>query len=157
MSHPADIDSYVPAREAALRVRLDPDYVSRLARQSRIRGRQVGRRWYVDQVSLDAFLAEQAAAKESRREEIKNLRRKEYEQLHEEQADDSAITAIEEAIAENVAPQAHQVVTKGVQHAGLISTPGLNAHALSYAIHPGVDFFHRVVALMTAFVLVFGA
>lgn len=152
-----DIGSYIPARDAALRVHLHPDYISRLARQSRIHGRRVGRRWYVDPASLDVFLQSQNAGKEARRGELKDVRRKEYEEMHTEKAGESAIVAIEEAIAENVTPQTHHAVAKGVQHAGILSAPGLNAHALSFVIHPGVDFFHKVIALMTAFVLVFGA
>lgn len=152
MSHVADMGSYIPARDAALEVRLHPDYIARLARQERIQGKRVGRRWYVDPVSLQQFLSEQSAEKEERRERLKKARRREYGSG----AGETAITAIEETIAENVPHRTHRAVATGVRHAGVLSTPGINMHAVSYAIHPGTDFLHRLVALISAIIIVFG-
>lgn len=154
MSHAADINSYISARDAALKVRLHPDYVARLARQARIRGKKVGRRWYVDPISLQKFLSTQSLQKEERRVQLKTARRKEYVARGGEA---SPIATIEDVITENVNPHTHRAVTTGVQHAALFSTPGVNMHAISYAIHPGADFLHRLVALITSFVIVFGS
>lgn len=151
MTTTADIGTYLPAREAALRARLHPDYISRLARESKITSKRVGRRWYIDPASLDAFLAEQSAEKEAWRQELKAKRRKEYVNLAKE-----PIEAIKESITENVTPQAHRVVTSSIERTSLFAAPGLNVHAMGYVVHPWADFLHRIVALFTAFVLVFG-
>lgn len=157
MSHPAHIDSYIPVRDAAQKAHLHPDYIARLARQSKIASQRVGRRWFVDPHSLDAFLAQQSAGKEAWRQELKHTRRKEYEKSNTEKAGGSAVAAIEEALAEKVSPKTHHVVVKGLQHGSLLTTPGINMHAMSYAIHPGTDFIHKLIALLTAFILVFGS
>jgi hypothetical protein len=157
MSQPADMGSFISARDAALKAHLHPDYISRLARESKIASKRIGRRWYVDPSSLEAFISAQTEGKEARREELKQIRRQEYDKSYAERAESSTVAAIEEAIAENASPHTHQVVAKGVQHAGLIATPGLNMHAVSYAIHPGIDFLHKAIALFTAFILVFGS
>jgi|GEM_PF-6862825 len=151
MTSTAEIGQYLPAREAALHARLHPDYISRLARESKITSKRVGRRWYIDPQSLEAFLAEQSTEKEARRQELKEKRRKEYVNLVKE-----PVEAIKESIAENVTPQAHRVVASSVQRTSLFAAPGLNVHAMGYVVHPWADFFHRIVALVTAFVLVFG-
>lgn len=44
-----------------------------------------------------------------------------------------------------------------VRNTNFASAPGAASHAVGYALHPSVDFLHRVLALMTAFVAVFGA
>jgi len=151
MMSTAEIGQYLLAREAATRARLHPDYISRLARESKIASKRVGRRWYIDSTSLDAFLAEQSAEKEAWRQELKEKRRKEYVNLVKE-----PVEVIKESIAENVAPQAHRVVASSIQRTSLFAAPGLNVHAMGYVVHPWADFLHRIAALVTAFVLVFG-
>ncbi len=151
MSTSSDIPNYIPARDAALKVRLHPDYISRLARESKITSKRVGRRWYIDPQSLDAFLAEQTAEKEAWRQELKEKRRKEYVNLVKE-----PVEVIKESISENVAPQAHRVVASSLQRTSLFAAPGLNVHAFAYVVHPWADFLHRIAALLTAIILVFG-
>jgi hypothetical protein len=151
MTSTAEIGPYLPAREAALRARLHPDYISRLARESKITSKRIGRRWYIDPSSLEAFLAEQSAEKAAWRQELKEKRRQEYVNLVKE-----PVEAIKESITENVAPQAHRVIASSVQRTSLFAAPGLNVHAMAYVVHPWADFLHRIAALFAAFVLVFG-
>src|SRR5579862_8909639 len=57
---------YLSTDEAAERSKVTDHYVSLLARQSKLRAKRIGRKWYVDPASLDRFLAEQAALKNKR-------------------------------------------------------------------------------------------
>lgn len=158
MSTISDMGTYISAREAATRARLHPDYISRLARESKILSRRVGRRWYVDPKSLDAFLEEQSVGKEAWRQELKEKRRTEYKKppVHEERERLAApIAHIEEKLAETTTPQVKNAVEGTIRYSAL-TTPGVGTHMASYVIHPGVDFLHRLIALMTAIVLVFG-
>lgn len=151
MSNATEIGSYIPARDAALRARLHPDYIARLARQSKIKAKRVGRKWYVDESALEKFLKSHSEGKEERREKLRVKHKKEY--LEHAQP----LARVDDTIAENVSPRTQHAVVTTVKHANLWATPGLNAHAVTYAMHPGIDLLHRVVALVTAFVLVFGA
>jgi hypothetical protein len=62
--------SYIRSRDAARIVGLAPDYVSRLAREGLIQGRQVDRVWFVDLPTLKAFVAEQERQKATWRAEL---------------------------------------------------------------------------------------
>jgi hypothetical protein len=154
MTNATDIGSYIPARDAALRARLHPDYIARLARQSKIKAKQVGRKWYVEQSALDAFLKDHSESKKNRREQLREKHKREYIQ-HAKPENISHV--VEEKIVETVPPRARHAVVTTVKHANLWASPGVNAQAMTYAIHPGVDLFHRAIALITAVVLVFGA
>jgi hypothetical protein len=52
--------------------------------------------------------------------------------------------------------RAHDMLSRSVQHANLIATPGAGTHLAGYVIHPGVDFLHRLVALFFSVLIVFG-
>jgi hypothetical protein len=69
--------AYVRSRDAARSVQLAPDYVSRLARENLIDGRQVGGLWFVSLTSLKAFIANQERQKEIWRSELARIRREE--------------------------------------------------------------------------------
>lgn len=51
----------------------------------------------------------------------------------------------------------HRAMATTVRNANFVSTPGMSSHAVGYALHPSVDFLHRILALMAAFIVVFGA
>lgn len=154
MPHAQDIDSYIPARDAALHARLHPDYIARLARQSKIKAKRVGRKWYVEKSALDVFLKDHTEGKEARREQLREKHKREYIQ---HAKPDRISHAVEAKIAETVPPRAQHAVVTSVKHSNLWATPGINAQAAAYAIHPSLDLFHRAIALVTAIVLVFGA
>jgi hypothetical protein len=151
MTNATDMDSYIPARDAALRARLHPDYIARLARQSKIEAKRIGRKWYVDERALTAFLKSHAEGKEARREKLREKHKREY------LAHAKPLALVDEKIGESVSPRTQHAVVTSVKHANLWATPGVNAQAVTYAMHPGIDLLHRVVALVTAVVLVFGA
>ena len=71
---------YVRSRDAARLVRLAADYVSRLAREDLIDGRQVDGLWFVNIPSLKAFLIEQDRQKEIWRAHLARIRREEQRQ-----------------------------------------------------------------------------
>jgi hypothetical protein len=79
MSTTVEIDgvTLVPIREAALRVKYSHDYVSRLAREGKIIASQVGRKWFVDPVSLKNFSAEAEVLETVRKEELRQERKRE--------------------------------------------------------------------------------
>lgn len=68
---------YVRSKDAARLVNLAPDYVSRLAREGLIIGRQVERAWVVNLRSLHVFIAEQERQKEIWRAALAQKRREE--------------------------------------------------------------------------------
>jgi hypothetical protein len=47
---------HLPARDIARTYGYVPDYVARLCRQNRVRGRKLGSLWYVDVESFAAFV-----------------------------------------------------------------------------------------------------
>lgn len=55
------------------------DYVARLCRTGRMKGRMVGRTWYVEKDSLTSFSIKNNQQKIKRSKELSNERRKEYE------------------------------------------------------------------------------
>jgi len=54
------------------------DYVARLCRNGKIKGRMVGRTWYVEEESFQQFLNEHSSHKEDRKKQLANERKKEY-------------------------------------------------------------------------------
>jgi hypothetical protein len=68
---------YLRSRDAARLVQLAPDYVSRLARENLIDGRQVDGLWFVNTASLKSFIRTQDRQKEIWRAELARIRREE--------------------------------------------------------------------------------
>lgn len=68
---------FVRSRDAARIVHFAPDYVSRLARENLIAGRQVAGLWFVSLASLKDFTANQERQKEIWRQELSRQRREE--------------------------------------------------------------------------------
>lgn len=54
------------------------DYVARLCRNGKVKGRMVGRTWYVEEESFQKFLNEHTARKEDRKKQLASERKKEY-------------------------------------------------------------------------------
>ena len=69
---------YVSASQAAADFGFVRDYVTRLARTGKIRGRQLGRNWYVDRDALKRFSASQEHLREVRRYQLRRERIAEY-------------------------------------------------------------------------------
>ena len=71
---------YIPAREAGQHFGYTGDYVARLAREGRVRGRRIGHQWFVDRQSFGQFMAaatEQKALRCDAHKETRKIERKE--------------------------------------------------------------------------------
>src|SRR3989344_241885 len=156
----------IDTRAAALESGLHADYIARLARQKRSRGRRIGNKWHVDPVSLKEFLQRQTDKEIRRQEELKQQRKREYELSQQHQLDTKASEAaryrrLHDSATETSEPiplpaaQAHNVLAHAI--GGLHSmTPGLASHMISPIIHPAIEFLHKFTALLVAITLVFG-
>ena len=83
---------YVRSRDAARLVQLAGDYVSRLAREELIDGRQVDGLWFVNLASLKSFIRTQDRQKEIWRAELARIRREEQIQAGHPSALRAALT-----------------------------------------------------------------
>lgn len=70
---------YVPSKVAAKRVGLSPDYISRFCRQRAVIATWHRSMWYVNEASLDAFLAQQAQEREENNRKLAEEARQEAE------------------------------------------------------------------------------
>jgi len=75
-----DNKKYLSSKEAGKLSGYTHDYISRMARQGKIEGRQFGRAWYVDEDSLSDFVKINTEEISQKREELKEVRQKEYRQ-----------------------------------------------------------------------------
>ena len=68
MNTPISINGgqYISAIEAAQKTGFVRDYIARLCREGKVRGTQIGKNWFVDPHSLDAFIAATERGKEER-------------------------------------------------------------------------------------------
>src|SRR3989338_1143413 len=73
---------YISASHAAEYSDFTRDYVARLCRDGKVRGRRVGKNWYVDNNSLSDFLLSQEYSRGQRRESLAAERAQEYRQLN---------------------------------------------------------------------------
>ena len=71
---------YVSAVHAAKAAKLARDYVTKLCREGKVDGKQVGTKWYVNENSLAAFLAEQEVIKRHRSAERSQQVKSAYDQ-----------------------------------------------------------------------------
>lgn len=69
---------FLPAKEAAALVGYSPDYVARLARESKVAAEQRNRQWFVSLDSLKLFSLQQAAEQRERQNELRERRLREY-------------------------------------------------------------------------------
>src|SRR3989344_8151490 len=81
-----DGTKYISANEAAVSSDLTRDYIARLCREEKVKGRQIGKNWYVNQESLASFLVNQSYLKAARRKEITQERLGEYHRSPQEPA-----------------------------------------------------------------------
>ncbi|MBI5458065.1 helix-turn-helix domain-containing protein, partial [Candidatus Kaiserbacteria bacterium] len=177
---------YISANDAAVSSDLTRDYVARLCRDGRVAGRRIGKNWYVDHASLAHFLVTQEFAKSNRNESLTHERIREYhgENVPRPKANTTALSAVASTaphVSRVISGRADEIKnkmaaavagqTRGVlgQTRQFLNTPGGLAHAAfqivpaqvgthipSYTLTPVMEFFHKVVALTTAVMLVFG-
>ncbi len=77
--------NHISSIDAAKQFGYTHDYISRLAREKKIVGMRVGRQWYVDAASLDAFVKESTEAKKMYAEKLRAERRRESASLSRKQ------------------------------------------------------------------------
>src|SRR3989344_6123572 len=167
--------SYIPAADAASRAGLHRDYVARLAREGKVRAKRIGKNWYIDEASFHDFLVRQEYENAKRRKELMHDRRREYiraSRITDAKATIAAAGAstlaslsfaasgtkekaksLVRAGAYNVQSALAAAASRAQAHAGI---PVTNLTAL-HVPHPVAEFAHKAVALITAFVLIFGA
>ncbi len=78
-----DGQRYVSAADASAAAHLSRDYIARLCRENKVRGKRIGKNWYVDEQSLTDFVTEQERVKAERRELLSEERAREYGRTHE--------------------------------------------------------------------------
>ena len=87
---------FVAAADAAATFVFTRDYIAILCRTEKVRGRLIGRNWYVDENSLKSFLVNQEHARAKRRIELAAQRTQEYKQAHQPAAVPVAQTPVPE-------------------------------------------------------------
>ncbi|HTR18369.1 MAG TPA: hypothetical protein VMH91_00060, partial [Candidatus Paceibacterota bacterium] len=162
---------FIPASEAAGISNLTRDYITRLARESKVVGRQVGRQWYVSEESFKAFLVAQEYANSQRRGALTRERQQEYDRIQAVQAPEKKISAssrtetpsspqpaaftsnadLHRKLAAAAMRSGAQVISKATTIAGNAS-----AQMPLYAVTPGVELLHKVAAAVLALALVVG-
>ncbi|HWO06954.1 MAG TPA: helix-turn-helix domain-containing protein, partial [Candidatus Paceibacterota bacterium] len=151
---------YISAREAARLADVTRDYVARLARLKQIRARRVGKNWYVDEISLKEFLVKQEYFHAKRKNALVHDRKREYRKAL---RDAIAVAQGNQAVSSSKEPKAEVQFASSMRAAfGKVlarkNVPTIQRARVSplYIAHPAFDFAHKVAALVTAFVLVFG-
>lgn len=71
--------NFITTREAAKVSNYSNDYISKLAREAKVKALQLGRQWYVDPISLNNFIANAVVEKKIRGENLKRERKLERE------------------------------------------------------------------------------
>ncbi|HXK39008.1 MAG TPA: helix-turn-helix domain-containing protein, partial [Candidatus Paceibacterota bacterium] len=76
---------YISASDAAHSAGLTRDYIARLCRGNKVRGKQIGKNWYVSKESMDSFLLKQEHEHVARNEELARKRAEEYQNALQQQ------------------------------------------------------------------------
>ncbi|MAZ56418.1 hypothetical protein CL653_01365 [bacterium] len=74
-------EKLISTKEAAKLFSYTPDYLAKLAREKKVVGKQIDRRWMIDPESVKLFVLESEAEKRRRQEELKHGRVEELHQL----------------------------------------------------------------------------
>ena len=170
-----DGTKYISANEAAVSSDLTRDYIARLCREEKVKGRQIGKNWYVNQESLSSFLLKQSYLKATRRKEVTQERLNEYYRVLQEpirtassppgptpgySSKESSATPlpliqkkfdVHTALARAVIKRS-PVVPGGMLHAA----SSVGAHLTPHALSPFTNFLHKVIALTAALLLTVG-
>lgn len=152
---------YVSAGEAGNSVGFTRDYVARLCKESKLRGKRVGKQWYVSPAEVKDFAIRQEYTRAKRSEELAQARKSEYQNggrhvVHE----DPPVTirpthshgSIQEAFQSVVSRVPHQVSLRSAQV--LTSAPlhaaSLKAHAGAQVFPPALELLHKFIAITIA-------
>lgn len=87
-----DNKNYLPSTQLAGRFSYTTDYLGKLAREGKIDGTKVGRQWYINEASLQKFVAAVTEAKALRSDSLREQRIIERQQFTETQSEPDAVT-----------------------------------------------------------------
>jgi hypothetical protein len=162
---------YISASEAAEEFDFTRDYIARLCREGRVRGKKVGKNWYVHEVSFKEFLIGQEYSRALRSESLKSERKQAFAKENGPKMTFSASETLPRPLirpVEHISDAAarhtqliNEVARDASSHAGLsdaairLVSQGV-AHVPTYAVTPLAEFLHRILALTVAVVLTFG-
>ncbi|HUO50613.1 MAG TPA: helix-turn-helix domain-containing protein, partial [Candidatus Paceibacterota bacterium] len=137
---------YISASEAAEICNLTRDYVARLAREGKIESKRLGRNWYVSEASLKDFLIGLEYNNILRRQELARDRKEEYKARAAAQA--GAVSSIAQAAGDVHRKVTNAAVKGTAQLASTANTMLANTsgHIPLYAVSPGFELLHKVVA-----------
>ena len=159
-----DEHAFVSAAEAARLSGFTRDYIAMLCRRGSVRGRRVGRNWYVEEDAFKSYLILQEYGRSKRRQELTNERRVSYTKGSVSHPASSLRSGIRSAVSDirsapgAVAPIVHMMH----EHmAKLANAPAGATDAIvrtvpAHAISPVNELLHKLVALTAAFMLTFG-
>jgi Chaperone of endosialidase/Domain of unknown function (DUF5011) len=167
---------YISAREAARTLGVVRDYVARLCRQGKIRGRQVGKNWYAEVPSLQRWAIEQDHQRALRSDALSRERVEERRAAQSPAAnrrnttptpyvDDRTVSAATSAasVASQVSRELHRKLESAVSRGSgdaVSRATALSARTSSqvplYAVSPAFDLLHKMAAAVLAVTLVVG-
>jgi hypothetical protein len=190
MNSPADADvisfdgvRFISAADAGKESGFVRDYITRLARTGKIRGRQIGGKWYIEYPALQQFAVTNEHERSIRWDKIAEQRRRERALAESDtpadpDADAPASPSTEFSAQPIVLASASPRQNEDRAHAALAtafasgssllttrvpSAPAgisdamlQSAHVPTYALTPFVEFLHKVVALTLSLALVLG-
>jgi intein/homing endonuclease len=158
---------YISASDAAASSGLTRDYIARLCRDEKVRGRRVGKNWYAADASFKSFLVSQEYGKSLRKESLSRERVQEYHGALKASAAVAAVPAraekrvdgiknkVTSAVVAQTSKAAEQMKTLAQVPSG-ITNAALSAHVPLYTVTPLMEFVHKLIALTLAFMLTFG-
>ncbi|MDR3571055.1 MAG: hypothetical protein P4L81_02560, partial [Candidatus Pacebacteria bacterium] len=139
---------YISAGDAAAASGFSRDYITRLARDGKILGRQIDRQWYVSHESLNTFLVAQEKAQELRRKAL--MRERQLEHQRQNPVSTPAAAAGNLVVpAPSIAQKLAETMQTGATHTiAQATTVAANAPMqLPFAdIATHVDLVHKVTA-----------
>jgi Chaperone of endosialidase len=167
---------HISAREAARNLGVVRDYVARLCRQGKIRGRQVGRNWYAEVPSLQHWAIEQDHQRALRGEALSRERAEERRAAQSPAAnrrnttpstyvDDRTVATITPpaSVASPASRELHRKLASAASRGSaetISQATALSARAPSdpplYAVSPAFNILHKVAAAALAVMLVVG-
>lgn len=175
---------YVSASDASVHSGLSRDYIARLCREGKVRGRRIGKNWYVERDSFQVFIVEQGYRRGRRSELLARERVREYHASGREAvtpvtppgsirgSSSNKILQSRKKIFPSVSQTAfnvHEALARaivrklptrsgGVLQATAGTASQLSAHmgASLHALSPLKEFVHKIIALAFALMLMVG-
>jgi len=184
MSDEITIDgiTYVSTGDASIHLGLSRDYIARLCREGRVRGRRIGKNWYVERNSFQMFIVEQEYHRKRRAELLAHDRVHEYKNYASKskvvtppdpiQGSSHEMLRSYEKISPSVSQGAfdvHEALARAIVRklpassgevlratAGLASQLSAHTSASLHTLSPLREIAHKLIALAFALMLMIG-